>query len=448
MPDTIELVMQSIAADSLVVVTGAGLSMAPPSSLPSAYRVAEACAAAYAAETGGAVPADAQTDLEKMTQWFRGQGAFESLFLGKLVPWTRFNGRPNVGHETLADFLACGAIAASATTNYDCLVENSAAAIGEPDFQPISDVEGSTTRRAHRDYLKAHGCCSNWHARNRTIWCKDQLTDAALQERTGRFSTWLQENLAGKDLLIVGFWSDWAYLNEVFAGSLLPIKPNRVFVIDLATEDQLKAKAPQMWDWSHRTGISFHHEQVSGADFLDGLRQRFARVFLRKALADCRATYQDLFGTAPVGTGLDLPGKDSRLLYALRRDLTGVPSHRCVRLKDPHSSMQVCTALHVCLMDLGATYEGHIYRFNGSTIRLIASGGELLSRVKARYADEPPLTVDRTVCVGAIGDPSSPHIVRGGTPPSIIRGGPAPSWEPHDSLIEELRRATSARPTP
>jgi hypothetical protein len=39
--------------------------------------------------------------------------------------------------------------------------------------------------------------------------------------------TWMAANLREKDLLVVGFWSDWSYLNAVLAEARCARRPRR-----------------------------------------------------------------------------------------------------------------------------------------------------------------------------------------------------------------------------
>lgn len=49
--------------------------------------------------------------------------------------------------------------------------------------------------------------------------------------------------LPGKDLLVVGFWTDWGYLNDVVADALDAGALTSVTVIDPAGSAALQAKA-------------------------------------------------------------------------------------------------------------------------------------------------------------------------------------------------------------
>lgn len=431
--------MASLSANRLSVLCGAGLSMAPPSRIPGAAKVAEMCAEKYRAETGTPLPDDIAHDLEKMAVHFRRSGQFEALFVHSLVPWALFNRDPNCGHEAVADFLACHAIREAVTTNYDRLVEVAAQRLGEPYFRAVGAVEDFGVTTTHHTYLKVHGC----EARSlvSTIWCKEQLDDAALRDRTERFRTWLLSNLVGRDMLIVGFWSDWAYLSEVFASALPALGECTVVLADPAAPAQLEAKAPELWRWAHGPNVHFIHERESGAAVLDDLRLRFASVFLTKLLDQALDTYEALFMQPPQGSATSFSDKTSADLYALRRDLTGTPRNQPVRARDPESRFDMHSAFHRRLVDKGATYGGHIYEFHGELLRLVSGHGQLMSKVKQQFSTEPPLLIPnhRVVCVGAWADAGAANVLRPDEPATILSSGTGPSWSDHTLLCEALK---------
>jgi hypothetical protein len=440
-PATATHLMQSIAANRLTILCGAGLSMAPPSSAPSAAAVASECANQYQRQVGQALEARLVDNIEEMARWFRQENRFEDLFINTLVPWARFNGAPNSGHEAIADFLACGVVSAGVTTNYDRLIESAAQNLGEPDFQAIVDIEDLGRNFAHRPFLKVHGCAASGRTRLATVWFREQLNDALIRDRTDRFRIWLQNHLFDRDVLIIGFWSDWAYLTDVFAGTVAAIGPRSVFLVDPSPGNVLQAKAPTMWDWAHRPGITFQHEQESGGDFLNSFREHFSRVFLRQMFTDAAETYQALFGLPSVDQTQNLEQSDIRHLYALRRDLTAVPRNKPVRLRETKPEYRVHTALHLRLAALGATYQGHVYQFNGESVRIINGAGELMSEVRRRYREEPPLPnpASRIVCVGVTSDATPANIMRPDEGPSVIRNGNAGPWTTADNFLEQLR---------
>ena len=98
--------LEAIAADRLVLIAGAGLSIPAPSSLPTAAAVAASCVATYKRLTGSDLPTELHADVEALARRFREDGRFDSLFIQTLVPWSDFQREPNHGHEAIADFLA------------------------------------------------------------------------------------------------------------------------------------------------------------------------------------------------------------------------------------------------------------------------------------------------------------------------------------------------------
>ena len=127
--------LDSIAANRLVIFSGAGLSMAPPSKVPNAATLAQACATAYEQQSGEVLRPDCHWNIELLADYFVQRGQLESIFLGRVIrsaglaPFVR---GPNLGHEALGDFLGCGAIELNISTNVDVLTEMAAEKIGEP----------------------------------------------------------------------------------------------------------------------------------------------------------------------------------------------------------------------------------------------------------------------------------------------------------------------------
>lgn len=438
--DTAIRLMESIAAGRLTVLCGAGLSMAPPSSIPSAAAVATHCAGQYRNCVGTPLDPSLVSDVERMSKWFFDNNRFEPLFIERLVPWSTFHTSPNSGHAAIADFLACGIVQMGVTTNYDRLVESAAQELGEPDFLAITGIGDLARSGAHNPYLKVHGCVTLAETRRRTIWFREQLDQPSLKAQMDAFRLWLQTHLLGRDILIVGFWSDWAYLSEIFAHTVRATGPNSVYLVDPSPEATLRTKAPDLWDWVHSPGIAFYHEQESGADFLESLRQHFSRVFLGTLITDAANSYSQLFGSAPTAVATDFSGLDARQLYSLRRDLTGVPRNRPVRHRESRVEHHLHAAIHARLLDRGAIYNQHTYAYNGETIRLISGAGQLLSDVKRRFEKEPPFPrpIDRVVCIGALPDPTPPSVIRGTPAASILRPGGTADWVTHEQLLSTL----------
>ena len=63
-------ILGSIAGNSLVMLCGAGLSMAPPCSISSAKAVAQHCAASYKLKVGIDLPGDIAVNIELLAEYF------------------------------------------------------------------------------------------------------------------------------------------------------------------------------------------------------------------------------------------------------------------------------------------------------------------------------------------------------------------------------------------
>src|SRR5438876_11066314 len=101
---TTERLLASIAADRLVLMCGAGLSMAEPSRLPSALSVARTCFDRYQGLHPDIPPA-LRDNLEALADYFVDRATLQSVFIRRLVPWDTLVSAPNEGHEAVADLL-------------------------------------------------------------------------------------------------------------------------------------------------------------------------------------------------------------------------------------------------------------------------------------------------------------------------------------------------------
>jgi hypothetical protein len=242
-----------------------------PSSLPAAWSVAEASFDKYALETDPDCDLAMRHDLEAFAQHFVGLHTLQSVFIESLVPWHMFVKPPNAGHAAVADFLVTRAAAAALSANYDTLIEQSAVANGF-DFQNSLDGDEATTRfRTQSPLLKFHGCATR--DRLATVWAPSQLGEPPIADRIAKSKTWMAANLRQKDLLVIGFWSDWAYLNTVLGTVLDGLAPLSVTVIDLADAAALQAKAPDLWGLANGPQVEFRHVQESGAEALGELSE-------------------------------------------------------------------------------------------------------------------------------------------------------------------------------
>ncbi|HET6238296.1 MAG TPA: hypothetical protein VFE41_25575, partial [Acetobacteraceae bacterium] len=89
----IEIALDGVLNNRLVVIAGAGLSMAPPSNLPGAAAIAAHAKAEYDARYGATRPPLA-TGIEDQAQFFFVKGEL-GVYLKEFVDQDVFAGRPN-----------------------------------------------------------------------------------------------------------------------------------------------------------------------------------------------------------------------------------------------------------------------------------------------------------------------------------------------------------------
>ena len=433
--------LEAVASDRLVVVCGAGLSMAPPSNLPSAAEVARTCSDTYTQHTGATLDVGNQEDIEEISRFFRTSQRFETVFIGRLVPWPQLKGQANAGHEAIADLLACRALTGAFTTNFDDLVETAATELGEPDFRAVVDADDIAQSTPYSPFLKLHGCAVR--SRTSTVWCPEQLNDQPISQRMAQFRTWIAANVAARDIVFVGFWTDWSYLTDLLAQHLAAATPAHVYLVDPDLPNNLQQKAPDLWDWAHSDNIVFHHCCESGTDFLNELRLRWSSVYINRLVTDSRNTYNDIFGSYPEPIVAASPDWGARTLYALRRDLSGTPRSAVVRSRDPNDMDHLAAAIHQRLLERGAQYSPHQYELPGRSIRLISGRGRLLSQTKVAFSKEPPApTPMEVVCAGSAPDASPANISRTVGSTTIVRPGAQANWTTHDTLVAYLQEPT------
>jgi hypothetical protein len=189
--------LASIESGRLVIVCGAGLSMAPPSSLPSAKAVAQAAFDEYVVAIDPAADRTLRDDLEELAQHFVNLGTLKTVFIERLVPWSQFVRPPNPGHAAVADFLITRATASSSSANYDGLIERQAWDYGA-DFVSSLDGDEATARSViHSPLLKFNGC--SIRDRRETVWSKSQLGDPVIASRIAKSRTWMAARCIERD---------------------------------------------------------------------------------------------------------------------------------------------------------------------------------------------------------------------------------------------------------
>ena len=424
-------------AGRLLVVCGAGLSMAAPSNLPSAQAVARKCFDKYCLESDPSCDPQLREDLEALAEHFAGLNTLRSVFIEHLVPWSDFVQPSNAGHAALADFLITRAAVAGLSSNYDTLIERKAWDYGSDFRGSLDGDEALVDANSRGPLLKFHGCENR--DRSSTVWAPSQLNDPTIAERIDKSITWMAANLRKKDLLVVGFWSDWEYLNAVLGSALRAVEPLSVTVVDLSPTSALEEKAPDLWNIANADNVDFEHIEESGADVLDELRRAFSMSYLRQVLAAGRNAFEEATGKICNPDWLTMTEFDSETLYGWRRDSEGVSSTEPATQIRPGNS-EALGFFHLLLRQSGATEKANGYELNGQMIRVINGADKILSSLRARFVEPPTtITADMVVAVGAtdLGVPGD--IARSRRAGDVVRPGAIGKWMDLPSARAELK---------
>src|SRR5579859_2047504 len=340
--------LTAIETDSLIFLCGAGLSMPSPSDLPSAARVAEICYDAWTPVEN--LDPLFRHDIEKIADHFYARGDFEKVFI-RLVPWNELVGPANKGHAAISDLLICCAAHCALSSNFDSIIERWAEEHKVALQGALTGQEAVEFQSKSAPLMKFHGCMHR--AREKTLWAQAQLTDASVQARVNSCSDWMNLHLPGKHLVVIGFWSDWGYLNNVLQNAFSIDNASSVTVVDPSTTVDLRSKAPDLWTKLNSLSHSFEHVQSSGVDFLDELRVAYSETWVRKFYA----LGAPLIATtgAPVPAAAAPGGLSSDDLYNFRRDAEGVPYNRAATHKVPTPEMAQVALVHMQFFNAGAT---------------------------------------------------------------------------------------------
>ncbi len=433
--DGIDLAFTSLLAQRLAIIAGAGLSMAPPSKLPSAWHLAERAKATYGLQWGAAKP-PLPDDIEAQAEFFFAQNELQTVYLATLIDRHAFAGRPNPGHFAIADLMLSQAIQTVLTTNVDPLVETA----GNDLFGQIeTGIDGVTIAALPPNVtpmLKIHGCRQvDWP---NTVWAPSQLDTEPVRSRVESSIPWVSHRLLNRDLVIVGYWTDWDYMNQILTRVMNAINPSRVIVVDPADSATFPAKAPALFALGQRAANGFHHVKESGDVFLATLRRRFSQHIVRAVLHSGAGAYADDKGIAPDPTWLEPPVMDDSQLWLLRRDLLGcAPNAPATSPTPPNEPLLGRTLLQ--LRAAGAVPDGSSWNLGGKLIRVLRAPNQILHRVEALYDGDvaPIVAPDYVVAVGAESRALPASITRGGGTPSIARtsGG---TWLSYADAVEEF----------
>lgn len=415
----------ALETGNLVFLCGAGLSMPAPSSLPSAAAVAEECFDRWSVIEP--LAPELRQDIEKLADFFYQRGDFVSTFIDQVVPWNNLVGRPNLGHAAVADFLISRAVHGVLSSNFDPLIESWAASHKLALQGALDGIEAVNFQRVSNPLLKFHGCMQRDRAQ--TVWTASQFAEAAVNERMRWCSEWMRLHLPGRHLVVIGFWSDWDYLNQIFSDAFAARDAVSVTVVNRGSTDEIRQKAAALWDKLNAAGPHFAHLQMSSDDFLIELRQEFSELWYRKLVARGRTLW-------PVGA-LEPPGPVSGSalsaddLYDLRRDMEAKPYTHTASLKEPSESSSEASSIRLKLQDRGATPYRSWLRLDGRSVRVINGAGRSLQDVQRIYREAPTDEhADIIVCAGSINLGVPDRIISKGTPMSFVRtsSGAGGTW--------------------
>jgi hypothetical protein len=246
-------------------------------------------------------------------------------------------------------------------------------------------------------------------------------------------------HVPGKDLVVVGFWTDWGYLNNVLAEALTIDSANSVTVIDPDSTANLQAKAPDLWTTLNSLSNGFEHVQESGANALDELRTAYSKVWIRKFYALGQPLVKATGETIPSAATPDALGAED--LYNLRRDAEGVPYTRAATLKAPAPGAAQTAYAHLKLLNAGATQHGAWLEHGGRSIRVVNGAGKALADAREGYKEPPTLAQSElVVCAGAIELGIPAKLIAAGRGASLIRPVPGGGtrWITLDQALAEL----------
>lgn len=430
----IEKALDALFANRLALLCGAGLSMAAPSSLPSAAALAARAKEKYDATWGAGRP-PLPISIDEQAQYFFERGELETVYLRSYVDRDSFAAQPNSGHFAAADLLLTGAITTAITTNVDTLIETAGNMLFGHVGAGVTRAQVAGLPPGKSPLLKIHGC---WSDLTGTVWAAGQVAVDPIFTRIQECGVWLGQRLLDRDLVIVGYWSDWDYLNQVLEHSLGAVNPSRVIVVDPCETESFSAKAPALFALGQRATRDFSHVRSSGDAFLNHLRVEFSRSFVRRALNAGRSAFETQTGMQVEVSWLEPSSTDANALWRIRRDLEGASPNEPAKACTPNEESLIGMTL-LQLQAAGATSEGSYWSLGGKLVRVLRAANRPLHEVEAAFAREtaPVTAPDFVIAIGAETLPLPPSIARGGGSGSIARGS-STRWLSRTDAITEL----------
>lgn len=418
-----DLAFHSLLADRLAFLCGAGLSMAPPSNLPSAAVLAASIQAKY----NGSVPGNPLTDnIEEQATYFWNRHELAPIFIRTLIDRHIFAGRPNAAHFAVADFLLTNAADFAVSANVDGMIEMAGATLLGMIDAGTTAGEMAAAAAGTAPLLKIHGCWAR--DRDNTLWTPEQLTAPPLQTRVPDAADWARNRLMNRDILVVGFFTDWDYLNTILADALDAVQPANLIVVDPDEPANLELKAPNLYAVGQTAAHQFCHVQEYGDVFLRRLRVHFSQMFIRRTLHGGSAAFATCKGAPPPPDLLEPGESEPDALWRLRRDIQGCRPNQPATLREPPDEPELGLTI-LELLSAGATWKEALFQLGQEKIRVLRSGGQFLHELESIFAkdDAPVIAPDAVIAVGAAALGLAAHIARPTGASSIARGA-KPHW--------------------
>jgi len=430
----IELALDALLGDRLALLCGAGLSMAAPSNIPSAAQLAAKTKANYCAMHGASRP-ELPNELGEQAQFFFERDELATVFLRFLIDQDAFAGKPNGGHTAAADLLLVNGLRAAVTTNVDALIETAGQLLLGQISVAVDGVVAAGLGPMRPPLCKIHG---DWtHDKDTTVWAAGQLEAEPVKSRIATMAGWLTNTLLDCDLVMVGFWSDWDYLNALLEKTLGKVHPSKVIAVNTAEWDaQFAAKAKGLCKIGERDEPKLYYLKESGDVFLAKLREAFSRCYVRRVLHSGAAIFSEMKGHAPDPQWLEPAALDTSELWQTRRDLQGCLPAEPASQKDPPDEPILGLSL-LRLRAKGAMPQGSYWRLEDRTIRVLRAPNQVLHKVEAAHSGNtaPLVSADVVVCVGAEDAGLPSDIAREGTPGTIARGNSS-QWLTYGEAME------------
>jgi hypothetical protein len=427
--------LEAIESNNLVLLCGAGLSVSAPSNLMSAVAVSRRC---YDDDQAiAALPAAMRDNVDDLAGHFHQAGSFESLFVNRLVPWNELTGRPNAGHAAVGDLLLSGGAAFALSANFDAMIEQWCQSLKVFVRGALDGVEANRFAQISKPLLKFHGCMQR--DLEKTLWTKLQLNEPEIEARIESCRVWMEQWLPDRHLLVVGFWTDWGYLNEVLGAAIDASTSASVTVVDPKTTAELAAWAPELW--AALSGApNFTHVQDSADDVLAELRLEYSRTWTRKFYHLGRAMFEAEHGPCTPAL-LDPNDMDVETIYDARRDAEGQAPDHAARKPAPSQDALQAALSHLLIRRAGAVRNGSWYTLNNRNVRIVNGAGRAVSEVREQFGHAPAIAApDIVVCAGAedLGVPA--NVVRTGSGTSIMGppSGAGSVWLTFSEARQEL----------